>query len=160
MLRWIAVFLAAWPLQLAESWWAARIFTTPALTVALGLLMAFSVRPAAVPGLLLCTAVGQHIALGGDVALHVLATGTPIALLAPLRSAVASQALLLHGACAAFLALATPNLALLLARLSGAELAIAGTDVWSVAAAAALAPVLARLMALLPPWRGLMEKSR
>jgi hypothetical protein len=159
-MRWL-VWLALAPQWFLAAGWLQAIGAPP-IDVAAGLCLfcvLFAER-SALPGLLLCAAMGRAVVEGGSLAVQVLVLGTPVALLLPLRSLLFRQRWLWQGLFAAVLALAIPRLDGFygaLFRQPGMGPVLDGFRVaWSVL----LLPPLLWVLRRLPPFRQFREVPR
>lgn len=128
------------------------------LSVALCLVIGLFVRTSAVPGLLLCTALGRALLQEGDVALHYLAMGLPIAVLLPVRAAFFERSVLVQSAGAVFLALTVPRVTTFFAELSQQPIDPLPVGFGGVLIAAVSAPLIAAGLRRLPPLSLFVER--
>jgi hypothetical protein len=161
MIAWILWFFVAPHLLLFDGilleWLPVRVD----VGVATCLVLALFVRTRALPGLLFCSALGRALLLDGDLALHFLAMGLPVAVLLPLRIVMFGRAPLWHCAAAGFLALTMPKAVLFFGRLSGQSVDVAGdVGAGGVVAAMVFAPAVAWLLRVTPPLSLFIDRSQ
>ncbi|MEM7205888.1 MAG: hypothetical protein AAF628_36880 [Planctomycetota bacterium] len=159
MICWVLAFYVPFGLLVLDGWLAHLLLEVPVLTLALCMFLALQARASAVPGLLVCTALARSVLVGGDAALHVLTLGLPVAALVPLRGVFFFGHLLWQAAAAAFLVLALPVAAALIARLVDDAPPIAGVGGAQLACAILCVPPATWLLGALPPFSLLREVS-
>ncbi|MEL6716820.1 MAG: hypothetical protein AAFP86_23790 [Planctomycetota bacterium] len=115
------------------------------------LVFALWIRPSLLPGLIVCTALARALWTDGDLALHVLAVGLPIAVALPVRTMMDRHSFLVQGGCALFLSVSTPWLTRFLAAQVGQNAAPLPVDAFDAIAALIFVPVVARGLAAVPP---------
>jgi hypothetical protein len=160
MIRWLAWFFVA-----PHLFWLDGVLATTAARVidiglAVALVLALSVRTAALPGLLLIAALARSLLYEGGIALHFLALGLPIAVLVPLRGVFFRASAVWQGAAAAFLAVAVPRVGMFFAARTGAgALVDEAPGVLAVLGAMVLVPPTAWLLRSLPPLQSFAERT-
>lgn len=159
MIAWLVWFFGVLPLLVFDAWLRCRSAWSPDLTLAICSFAALQARPAALPGLLLCTALARSVVEPGGMAVHMLLLGIPVAALLPLRILFYRRELVVQVAAAGFLALALPHLTGFLARLApeaGLSLEAARRN---LLAALILVPPAAFGLGVLPPLRWFAERA-
>lgn len=159
MIGWFLWFFLAPLVYLADGALMAAAPVRVDLGIAVCLVIGLYARTSAVPGLLLCAALGRALLEEGDVALHYLAMGLPIAVLLPVRAAVVERSALVQAASAAFLALTVPRVLLFFAELSRQPADPIPAGPAGVVLAAIFAPVVAWALRRVPPL-SLFEERR
>ena len=124
------------------------------------LVFALFARSSALPGLILCLALGRALFAEGDVALHFLSIGVPIAALLPLRIAFFERSAIVQVPAAAFLAMMVPRVAILFAELSGQAVAPPASGLVAVTVTAVCAPLIAAGLRRVPPLSIFVERHR
>ncbi|MDA0373722.1 MAG: hypothetical protein O2865_08045 [Planctomycetota bacterium] len=160
MIRWFLWFFLAPYLFLVEGLLAGTLPFRVDLAAAICLLAALFVRTSAVPGFLLCAALGRALLEDGDAAVHFLSMGIPVAVLLPARLAFVERSLAIQVLAAAFLALTMGPVAAFFAELSRQPVDVAAGSGWSaVMLTAFVAPLAAGVLWRLPPF-GLFAEKR
>jgi hypothetical protein len=159
MIAWVAWFFVAPWLFVLDGVVAAWLPYRPDLGIALCLVFAADVRPRALPGALLCAAVGRSLLHVGDAALHFLAFGVPVAVLLPLRIVFFRRSVAWQAASAAFLAITVPKAGAFFAGISGQVAVPADVTVASVLVAMVGVPVVAWLLRSIPPLSSFVQRA-
>lgn len=115
------------------------------------LVFALWMRPSLLPALLLCTALARALWTDGDLALHTLGLGIPLALVLPARALLDRHSFLVQGGCALFLSVSTPWVTRFLAAQVGQNAAPLPVDAFDALAALIFVPIVARGLAAIPP---------
>lgn len=160
MIGWFLWFFLAPYLFLVEGLLAGALPFRIDLAAAVCLFAALFVRTGAVPGFLLCAALGRALLEDGDTAVHFLSMGIPVAILLPARLAFVERSWTIQVLCAAFLALTMGPVASFFAELSRQPVDVAAAGSWTaVLVTAFLAPAAAGALRMLPPF-GLFAERR
>ncbi|MBK8978244.1 MAG: hypothetical protein IPM29_20255 [Planctomycetes bacterium] len=138
---------------LLDGWLAAQLPVRCDLAAALCLTLGFATRASAVPALLACGALGRAALEDGDLSLHFLALGIPVAVLLPARSLFDERSFVVRAVACGALALAVPRLTVAFAELSGQSAAPVSPGLGGVLATMVLGPLAARGLGRLPPLR-------
>ena len=146
-------FFLAPVIALIDGEFATRLPFRVDLGAAQCLVFALWMRPSLLPGLLLCTALARALWTDGDLALHVLGLGIPVAIVLPARAMLDRHSFLVQGGCALFLSVSTPWITRLLAAQVGQNAAPMPVDAFDALAALIFVPVVARGLAGIPPLR-------
>lgn len=159
MIRWVAWFFAAPWLFLLDGVLAGLVPVRVDLALAVCLVFALESRAPALPGLLFCTALARTLFAAGDLPLHFLVLGLPVAALLPLRAVVVRRSLVWRVTAAGFLAVTMPRLHALLAALTGQPADVAPVAAEGVVVQMAAVPFAAWLLGRLPPLSAFREAS-
>ena len=160
MIGWFLWFFLAPYLFLVEGLLAGALPFRVDLAAAVCLFAALFVRAGAVPGFLLCAALGRALLEDGDAAVHFLSMGIPVAVLLPARLAFVERSITIQICCASFLALTMGPVAAFFAELSRQPLDVGSVGGWSaVLVTAVVAPCTAAALRVLPPF-GLFAERR
>ncbi len=157
-MRWLLALFAPLPLLVLDGV-LGRSLGAPVLTLGLCLFLATHARTSALPGLLIAVALARAVLVGGDLGLHVLALGIPIAVLVPMRAVFSRRHALWQLVGAAFLAVSVPHAFGLFGGLAQ-DLPPPQPLGWrGLAGAIAASPLVAWLLAHVPPLRWFRESA-
>lgn len=159
MIGWPLWFFVAPHLFLLDGFLAANLPVRPDLGIALCLVLALHVRTAALPGLLLIAALGRSLLQDGDLAVHFLAMGLPVAALLPMRAVFLKRSSLWHCTAAGLLAVTIPKVGAFFAQISHQAAAETPVGLGSVLIAMATVPLVAWGLRALPPLSLFVEAS-
>jgi hypothetical protein len=160
MIGWLLWFFAAPLVFVLDGVLAGVLPVHLDLAAALCLVFALHSRVAALPGLLFCAALGRGLLVDGDLPLHFLAMGLPIALLLPLRHIFDRRAVAWQFVAAAFFAVTVPRTTVFLGNLSGQDVGVsAGRELGIVLLSALILPLVAKVARSVPPLSLFTERS-
>ncbi|MEO0480449.1 MAG: hypothetical protein AAF196_13285 [Planctomycetota bacterium] len=145
-------FLAPW-ICLLDGELATRTPLRIDLGAAQCLALVLWIRTPLIVPILVGTAVARSLWMGGDIALHMLALGLPVAIALPARSILNQHSLSVQALCGASLSLLIPRLSDALAGVIGQPAVALPVGVFDGFAALLFVPVLARLLVTFPPLR-------
>jgi hypothetical protein len=154
---WAAWFFVALHLFLLDGLVLRLGLPLPDLAVVFCLFAAVAARSSALPGLLICAALGRSVFVEGGLGAQILVLGIPIAILLPLRLVFFRRNFLWQAIVAGFLAWSLPRLEVFVGRFADASTVV--TPVTSLPFVAMVAgPPLAWLLGRLPPTSTFVER--
>ncbi len=160
MIAWILWFFMALHLFLLTGWLSTWHPMMPDFGLALSLYLALFARSSALPGLLFCAALSRSVLMEGNLSMHILVLGIPIAVLLPMRRVFSGRSGLWQCLVAGFLAISQPRLSAWLFQLTDQGVLGEGVTALDIVLAMCMLPLAAWGLRSLPPLSLFQEKLR